>query len=481
MNQHQHNLQRANQQINHYRDKISQGAYRQNFHFCPPVGWLNDPNGFIQYNGEYHLFYQFNPYAAQWGTMHWGHAKSSDLVTWEHLPVALAPSEFYDEDENGGCFSGTAIEKAGKLYLFYTGSVIRDGVVIQTQNIAYSEDGIHFEKYAHNPIVEVNYPGASPEFFRDPKVWEHAGKYHMLVGTQIDGKGNALYYTSTDLVNWEVVGPIMETTEDYGFMWECPDFFEIDGRGVLMISPMGMQQGNVTTLYFIGDMDYEKGYFIPEYQETIDYGCDFYAPQTIQTEDGRRLMIAWQNGWEWMPWWSEISFGPTAKENWCGAMSLPREITVQNNRLHFAPITELQEYEENQYVFKNIQVWKEPTLLTTEISESFVLKTKTNHINGYLELMILNEEGSGDCLKLQQNQLTYQGSNNPYAKVNRTFPISKEEILIYSDSSSLEIFGKESGKIFSINTFLKKGARTFILSSEEPNELAELSITELRI
>lgn len=477
MSLHEEKIKQANEEINKHRDQISQGIYRQNMHLCSPVGWLNDPNGFIYYKGEYHLFYQFYPYGPHWSSMHWGHVKSKDLITWEHLPVALAPSESYDDDQDGGCFSGTTIEKDGKLYAFYTGVVHRDGEVIQTQNLAFSEDGIHFEKYKNNPIIEMDYPGATPEMFRDPKVWKHGDAYHMIVGTAISGKGNALYYRSDDLLNWKTIGPIMNYSDDLGFMWECPDIFEVDGKYVLLFSPMGME--GATTLYFVGEMNYETGTFTPEYHEVMDYGFDFYAPQSIKDHKGRRLMIAWQNGWEWMPWWN--GFGPVSEiDNWCGSLSLPREVTLKENKLHFKPIKEIENYEANQFRFKDIHVWKEPVNLTSEINESFMMKLDTTDIKGKLTLEVSNVQGEKDVITIDEDTLSYTSKNNPFGKLDKKMPILKEELLLYFDSCSLEIFSKTSGKMFSVNSFLKKGKRQIILYSEDSNRLKEILVNELR-
>lgn len=134
-------LLKANEFIEKNAQTVNQ-EYRNKFHLMAPIGWMNDPNGFVYYQEEYHLFYQYYPYDSIWGPMHWGHAKSKDLIHWEHLPVALAPGESYDKE---GCFSGSAIEKDGKLYLIYTGHNVVEGQVRQVQCLAVSEDGIHFE------------------------------------------------------------------------------------------------------------------------------------------------------------------------------------------------------------------------------------------------------------------------------------------------------------------------------------------------
>ena len=163
-------LLKANEFIEKNAQTVNQ-EYRNKFHLMAPIGWMNDPNGFVYYQEEYHLFYQYYPYDSIWGPMHWGHAKSKDLIHWEHLPVALAPGESYDKE---GCFSGSAIEKDGKLYLIYTGHNVVEGQVRQVQCLAVSEDGIHFEKYAGNPIIAEDHLAsvATTEDFRDPKVFQ---------------------------------------------------------------------------------------------------------------------------------------------------------------------------------------------------------------------------------------------------------------------------------------------------------------------
>ena len=166
----QKNIDKAQAYIERNKDAVKQGKMRQDYHFMGQTGWINDPNGLIFYKGKYHIFYQYNPYYGLWDYMHWGHAVSEDLVHWEYLPIALAPSEYYDDHYRGGCFSGSAIEHDGKLFLMFTGTTNRGRGFEQTQCVAYSEDGIHFEKYEGNPVLTA--PEGVPTYqFRDPKVW----------------------------------------------------------------------------------------------------------------------------------------------------------------------------------------------------------------------------------------------------------------------------------------------------------------------
>lgn len=204
------NIEKAQQEIEKNAENVSHGKMRQHFHFMPQVGWLNDPNGLIYFKGKYHFFYQFYPYEGFWGMMHWGHAISDDLVHWEYLPVALAPSEVYDNHLKGGCFSGSAVAYNNKLFIAYTGTTNNGNGFEQTQCIAYSEDGIHFEKYAGNPVITAP-KGVSPDQFRDPKVWEHDGTFYMVCGASRNNRAQALLYKSSNMFDWEFVNVLAES------------------------------------------------------------------------------------------------------------------------------------------------------------------------------------------------------------------------------------------------------------------------------
>ena len=173
-------VERANRFIEENKHLVNT-QYKPEEHFSAEIGWINDPNGFVYFRGEYHLFYQFYPYDSVWGPMHWGHAKSKDLITWEHLPVALAPDQDYDRN---GCFSGSAIVKDDRLWLMYTGHIEEETGVRQVQNMAFSDDGIHFEKIEQNPVATgADLPDELiAADFRDPKLFEKDGRYYSVVG-----------------------------------------------------------------------------------------------------------------------------------------------------------------------------------------------------------------------------------------------------------------------------------------------------------
>lgn len=323
------------------------------FHVAPRAYWMNDPNGFSYFNGEYHLFYQHHPFSPEWGPMHWGHAVSRDLVNWEHLPVALAPSLPEDAD---GCFSGSAIEIDGKLVAMYTGNVWtgpdHDTDLKQVQMIAESSDGIHFTKWEKPVITEAPEGDIHPFHFRDPKVWQHDGTYYCVLGSRTkDHTGQVLLYKSNDLQKWDFVAVSAKKEENGGFMWECPDFFHLGEKDVLVMSPQGVkpEENNFHNLhqavYVFGELDYETGKFTHGDFYMLDAGFDFYAPQTLEDPEGRRVMIGWMDMWE-----SEM---PTQAHGFCGAMTIPRVLVPDGDRLLVQPLPELAELRKEEIYTEN--------------------------------------------------------------------------------------------------------------------------------
>lgn len=295
------------------------------YHFEPKSGWMNDPNGLIYYGGKYHAFFQHNPYAPVWGPMHWGHAVSEDLIHWEELPIALYPDKPYDTQvgSKGGCYSGSAIEKDGLLYLFYTST----GCYGQTQSIAVSEDGVHFEKYADNPVIRTCPIPNTPDF-RDPKVTKFEDGYRMVCGSGADGVGKILLFYSQDLLHWEYQGVLFES-EKFGRVHECPDFFKMEDQYVLMFSKIGSIRDAVQ--FVLGDFDGEK--FIPRSFSAPESGPQFYAPQTFLAPDGQRVMIGWLYDWN-----RKLPEGV----DYAGALTIPRVLTIDGERMRNYPVESAQ-------------------------------------------------------------------------------------------------------------------------------------------
>ena len=334
---------------------------RPAFHVTGGIGWINDPNGFSIYKGEYHLFFQYHPYDTKWGPMHWGHVKTRDFIRWERLPVALAPDTEYDR---GGCFSGSAIELPdGRQLLLYTGvHHIRreDGVreEYQTQCVAVG-DGVNYEKFEGNPVLTgVDVPaGNSVLDFRDPKIWrEDDGTYRCVVGNRsADGSGDILLFSSKDGFEWRYAGIVDSCKNQYGRMWECPDFFPLDGKQVLLTSPQEMMglglefHPGYGAICLLGSWDSAANRFDRERVQSIDYGIDFYAPQTLKAIDGRRIMIAWMQNWT-------TSNCVPANARLFGEMTVPRELSVRDGRLIQNPVRELERYRCRRVEHSNVLV-----------------------------------------------------------------------------------------------------------------------------
>lgn len=345
-------------------EKLIKEEDRPAFHLTPRVGWMNDPNGFCYHEGKYHMFYQYHPYTAEWGPMHWGHAVSDDLLHWEFLPAALAPDEYYDKD---GCFSGSAITlEDGRHLLIYTGVMNREvenGLRrdFQVQCVAIG-DGIDYVKYDQNPVMTSDLipEGSSPYDFRDPKICRKSdGTYRCYVGNRPeDGSGQILLFKSEDALHWEFEKVFASNRNRYGKMWECPDFFALDGKGVLLVSPQDMlpegfeyHNGN-GTVCVIGDYDDASDTFTEECNQAIDYGIDFYAPQTVLSPDGRRIMIGWMQNWD-------TTGFHDIHEPWYGQMSIPRELSVRDGRLYQKPIRELDGLRTHKTEYKNVALGEE--------------------------------------------------------------------------------------------------------------------------
>lgn len=346
--------------------------YRPQYHFSPASAWMNDPNGLVYYDNEYHLFYQHNPDDVVWGPMHWGHAVSTDLVHWEHLPIALYP------DDIGNIFSGSAVIDWENTAGFGKEAMIavftHEHNNRQMQSLAYSTDkGRTWTTYEGNPVIQ---PPNNIRNFRDPKVFwyeeEGTGKWVMLVAA-----GNIiLFYNSLDLKTWEPVGGFGLGYGATCGVWETPDLMELpvdggpDTRWLLAVAIGGCAPaGGTGVQYFIGDFD-GKEFTSENPKKTVlwaDYGADFYAPQGWnEAPDDRHIWAAWMNNWNYA---QEI---PTS--TWRGALTLPRELalksTPQGIRLIQQPVAETQSLRGQHTGWENVTIGSENNILSAVTGET---------------------------------------------------------------------------------------------------------------
>lgn len=338
------------EELNALKEKVNKSIWRQKFHIQPVTGLLNDPNGFSYFNGEYHLFYQWFPLGPVHGLKYWYHTKSKDLVNWQNVGIGIKPNDYFDSH---GAYSGSAICHDGKLHLMYTGNTRDENWVRHPyQCLAVMNENGRIEKLQEPVIKEV--PKGYTDHYRDPKVWKENDTFYAVIGAQRENKtGCIVLYSSPDLKNWTFEGEVQTNLKEFGFMWECPDYFELDGKGVLIFSPQGLEpkgdqfQNIYQSGYLLGNtLDlktkvFEHGEFVE-----LDRGFDFYAPQTTIDHKGRRLLV----GWMGLP---EIEY-PTDKDGWAHCLTLPRELTVQNGKLIQCPVKELEALRQDSVNVKDI-------------------------------------------------------------------------------------------------------------------------------
>ncbi|CAI6293720.1 levanase [Bacillus subtilis] len=443
--------------------------YRPQYHFTPEANWMNDPNGMVYYAGEYHLFYQYHPYGLQWGPMHWGHAVSKDLVTWEHLPVALYP------DEKGTIFSGSAVVDKNNTSSFQTGKekplvaiYTQDREGLQVQSIAYSNDkGRTWTKYAGNPVI----PNPGKKDFRDPKVfWYEKEKKWVMVLAAGD---RILIYTSKNLKQWTYASEFGQDQGSHGGVWECPDLFElpVDGnpnqkKWVMQVSVgNGAVSGGSGMQYFVGDFD--GTHFKNENQSDkvlwTDYGRDFYAAVSwsdIPSTDSRRLWLGWMSNWQYA---NDVPTSP-----WRSATSIPRELKLkaitEGVRVVQTPVKELETIRGTSKKWKNLTISPAShNVLAGQSGDAY-------EINAEFKVSPGSAAEFGFKVRTGENQFTKVGYDRRNAKLfvdrsesgNNTFnpafntgketaplkPVNgKVKMRIFVDRSSVEVFGNDGKQV----------------------------------
>ena len=330
------------------KGRTAQDLWRPRLHIAPPAGWLNDPNGLCQYKGIYHAFYQLAYFQPEGGLKFWGHCTSRDLLHWEFQGVPLCPDQPFDCH---GAYSGSALIEEDQMYLFYTGNVkllgehdyVNTGRESNTV-MAVSPDGMQVDT-KELLMTNGDYPDDLTRHVRDPKVWKQDGRYYMVLGARTrEDEGTVLLFSSEDKKRWNYVHRF-RMEKPFGYMWECPDLYVLDGHTVLSISPQGVEQDGLKfankyqsgTCFLSGDFRETKA--LGEFRE-LDGGFDFYAPQTFLADDGRRIQI----GWMGMPDMEKVYRNRTVGRGWQNMLTIPRELSVRDGILCQNPVRELKEW-----------------------------------------------------------------------------------------------------------------------------------------
>jgi beta-fructofuranosidase len=414
---------------------------RPQYHLLPAANWMNDPNGPIYWKGRYHMFYQYNPHDAVWGDMHWAHASSPDMLHWQHQPVALAPTPGGADEE--GCFTGSAVDDNGVATLLYTGvkrasaaeATLRDGGnnFRETQCLATSNDSeLNTWKKSAEPVIAAPPQGMAVTGFRDPCLWKEAYEWYMGVGSGIVGQGGCvLLYRSRDLKQWEYLHPLAggesagvnaKNPVDSGDMWECPDFFSLGAKHVLLHSTSGK------VYWSSGDYDLKEHRFYPQLHGELDYGPHaYYAPKSMLDRSGKRIL------WGWIP--ETRTKEEYQRAGWAGLMSLPRVLSLgSDGRLEMHVISESSLLREGSPLH-----WKtgqhHATWPLKDLRAELALRTKASGEAVQIGISVSGGSKMKFRLDSQQGTLSWNGQT-----VGPSLSAGELELSLFLDGSVIEVF-----------------------------------------
>ena len=421
------------------------------YHITPEYGFLNDPNGLTQFNGSYHVFYQWLPEVKAQGSKKWRHCISHDLVRWTDIGCALGPKEWFDKN---GCYSGSGITDHEKCYLFYTGNVRDSQNNRQSyQCIAVSEDGETFKK--EGPVIYL--PDVYTPHFRDPKVWKYNNKWWIAVGAQTkDIKGNVALFSSDNLKNWDYIGNMLDENFDWGYMCECPDIIKINGQDFLIVSRQ--KENDCRAISFSGNMNYDIGKFTidPSSKKLLDEGMDFYAPQSFQDNSGRYILFGWLGS-------GEIDYQmsqPCIEEGWLHSLTIPRELTIKNGILCQKPVEELKLLRKNEQYFEFSG--NKCIDLNSTSAEILIENQYTQNISLCLGNTIkVNYSKEKRLLQVERKKWDYEGYDVKEKKINNL-----ENIHIFIDQSTAEIFVNNGENVFTMKAYFYNNTEFNIYSEQ---------------
>lgn len=423
--------------------------WRLKYHLMPEQGWLNDPNGLCHFQGVYHVYYQYSPFDVDGKTKLWGHMTSKDFTTWKQEEPVLFPDSKWDDR---GVYSGSAFIEDGQIQFFYTGNVklfdqdydyINAGREQNTIRVT-SQDGFQMSE-KELLLTNCDYPSDMSCHVRDPKIYKKDDRYYMVLGARdLSSKGCVLVYESDDLTNWKYRNRI-QSEEAFGYMWECPDLFDLDGQTVLITCPQGVKaEGyNYANVHqcgsFFVDGNICEDYHLSSFHQ-MDRGFDFYAPQSFEDAQGRRILI----GWMGLP---DIDYtNPTVAHGWQHALTMPRELHVKNGILCQQPIQEMeklrgiaQETSVEDLAQLHFQDRVYECCITIEKEDDFQLQLR--------ETTTLRYDYASRVLTLVMGE-------NGYGRGMRSVQLpSLRNLRIYSDTSSLEIFVNDGEEVFTTRVY----------------------------
>ncbi len=449
--------------------------HRPQYHFTAPQQWINDPNGLIHWNGEYHLFYQYNPHAAYWGAMHWGHAVSRDLITWQDLPLALAPDMPYDKD---GVFSGCAIVHNGTPVIIYTGVNSPD----QLPCLAYADNNMRtFTKAPENPVIRER-PDNLVYDFRDHTMWHDGTWWYQVLGSGDGTRAVAPLFRSSDLINWEYLGRLIESDDIVNEqLYECPDFFASGDKHVYITSPLPMRR----VIYMSGDFDGRR--FTPRQRNLVDHGMSFYAPQSFTDTNGRRIMIGWCQ--------EQCSEQLNRAMGWSGVMTLPRILALDAaGQMTYRVAPEVNALETDALAHgRAITLAQAQTMLRHVAGDSLVIHATIDGTQqSDVEFIVRHDPRSNECTRIrwerQSHELVCDMSNSSlnqscahdvYRAALHPQDHAALQISIYVDRSIIEIYAGDY-TVCSLRVYPTHAAQHYNISGDASTKLQELRVHTMR-
>ena len=447
-----------NKKIKEYYQNNKKSQYRNNYHFQAPFGLINDPNGLSYFNGKYNIFFQWNPFSCEHKFKHWGLIKTKDFVHYTIPEIVLEPKDYYDRN---GCYSGSAIEKDNNLEILYTGNVKENSGERKSYQCRAIIDSVGILKKLGPVVKEV--PNGYTEHFRDPKVYRENNKYYFVIGAQTDKlKGRILLYSSLDLKLWNLEGEIKTTLDDFGYMWECPNMIKIDNRDILIFCPQGLGRQEVRwqniyqSGYIVGEFNYDTLEFKHNDFHELDKGFDFYAPQAFKDNYNRVIMI----GWMGVPEEYEKEH-VSIRENWIHCLTMPRELTLKNDKIYQRPIKEIKLLREEKYFEKTkfIEKYLEFTNINENSYEIVIDMNKLDNFNIKMEIF----KGMKEYFELNINKengfISRENIIDGPKGIRRFILDNNSEDLkvnIFVDKSTVEIYINEGEVALSSRVFAKK-------------------------
>lgn len=442
-------------------------CYREQYHFSPFINWMNDPNGLCWFQGRYHMFYQANPHSQQWNNMYWGHAVSRDLIHWTHLPIVFEPQEVILEHPDqfiGGAFSGSAVVLEDEVLLYLTRHLEElngKRTMTETQCMTKSRDLLHFEP--EKTAVEQKPEGGSDDF-RDPKLLKIDGIWYMVLGSAIDGKAAILLYRSEDMEHWSYYSPLLIEPAEGVRCFECPDFYELDGKYVAVGAWMTHydEYGRYQMCrYYIGD--WENGTFQIQNSGWFDFGSNCYAMQSFEHKS-RRICFGWISDF-----YNEHVEVPGGS---CGSLTIPREMHVRNNVLCMEPVSEIYSLQE-ELICRESQ---KEVCITGIRGNSYLARLELTGDSDFS--LILGRDGEKSIALVRKDGITEFRTTGVKSETV-AFPAAVKSVRyaeIFVDRRVVEVYlnhGEEAGTKLFYNTG-KEGV--FELTAERPEEFSGIEI-----